>query len=213
MMLVYFHMARKKGDVEMSILIEPPDFAVLALEPYDQLKSSPFLEQNSKKPSWKNMEKVFLADDQILIQAILASAKIVHMDSLCSSLVILFESRGAGSTLVQRLMLRELMEFKLTKGNTNNEANPMPYRGDSAATKGFYFRFLKFYYYYYYNSSSLKKNKTNNPKTTNSLRAVPKFSLQGVLSSRWHALSFRDPGSDYQRLLRALGYRVQENRD
>ena len=153
MMLVYFHMARKKGDVEMSILIEPPDFAVLALEPYEQLKSSPFLEQNSKKPSWKNLEKVFLADDQILIQAILGSAKIIHMDALCSSLVILFESRGAASTLVQRLMLRELMEFKVTSGgNAPHEANPMPYRGDSAATKGSRSSstfFHSFYYYYY----------------------------------------------------------------
>jgi len=58
------------------------------------------------------------------------------MDMLCSSLVIVFESRGAGANLVQKLMLRELMDFRLT-GAGNTDANPMPYRGDSAATKAF----------------------------------------------------------------------------
>lgn len=34
-------------------------------------------------------------------------------------------------------MLKELDEFDVTKHHDNLEANPMPYRGDSAATKGF----------------------------------------------------------------------------
>jgi len=34
-------------------------------------------------------------------------------------------------------MVKELMEFKPSSGSSGYDANPMPYRGDSPATKGF----------------------------------------------------------------------------
>lgn len=139
---VYVSKKKMREDVELSILIEPPDFPTLALEPYDHLRSSAFLDTGSKMPSWKSLEALFLASDNVLIQAVLSVAKISQMDPLCSSLVIVYEARGAGFALVQRLMLKELHEFKLTKGpaasssgTATTDANPMPYRGDSPATK------------------------------------------------------------------------------
>ena len=39
---------KKSQDLELNILIEPPDFGVLALDHYN-LNSTPFVEANSKK--------------------------------------------------------------------------------------------------------------------------------------------------------------------
>jgi len=134
---LFFRMKKKAEDIEMNIVIEPPDFGILAFEPYN-LNTSPFLEVCSKKANWKVFEQLILAQDYQMVDAILTSAKITSMDTLCAAIVIVFESHGAGSAVLQHLMLKELFEFESVKQNPGNlEANPMPYRGDSAATKAF----------------------------------------------------------------------------
>lgn len=130
--LIYRRSAPAPVDTEMSVLIETPPYELLAYEPFKLTPSSFADPRGPQRLNWIAFENLLLAPDNLVADATFATAKMFQLDYLAVDLVCLHHRHGTSTAFVQRLMQLEMENFGT---NGDLESNPMPFRGDSAATK------------------------------------------------------------------------------
>lgn len=140
--VVYIARERRKAkkDLEMSlIVIQQPEYAILAWKPFSLELDAKV--ESSKKMAWTKFEQLVLSQDLYVVHSFIAAAKMGQMDNLIAWMICIFCRHQAATQMIESLLLREIETFEISQAGRDasieGDANPIPFRGDSAATKAF----------------------------------------------------------------------------
>ena len=114
----------------------------MVFRPY-RLRRSTQVDFTKDKASWDLFAQLIVSENSALTAAILRSIKATQLDPVSVDLVCLHHLSGSSQRFVVALMEQEMKEFEVgaTRVPSENgkalQANAMPFRQDSAATKAF----------------------------------------------------------------------------